>query len=94
MSACHGSEVCVWDISTGEKVIQFSKCHGDVEITAMSFDSTGRQLFTGGRDGSIKAWNFNNGESIMVLKNDYIAEVCSQCSCNLYNLICTIPIYK
>ena len=75
VSACHGSVVCVWDINTGEKVIQFSKCHGDFEITAMSFDKSGRQLFTGGRDGSIKAWNFNNGESIMVLKNDYIAEV-------------------
>ncbi len=75
VSACHGSVVSVWDLDTGEKIIQFSKCHGNVEITAMAFDSTGRRLITGARDGSIKLWNFNNGACLSNLKGDYHTEV-------------------
>ena len=67
--------VSVWDVDTGEKVIQFSRCHGEYEITAMAFDRCGRRLVTGGKDGSIKLWNFNNGECLRVLKNIYNAEV-------------------
>lgn len=66
----------VWDADSGEKVIQFSCCHGDHEITAMTFDRCGRRLLTGGKDGSLKFWNFNNGECLRVLKNTYNAEVC------------------
>ena len=51
----------VWDLDTGEKTMQFSRCHGDMELTAMTFDPSGRRLITGGRDGSLKIWNFNNG---------------------------------
>jgi WD40 repeat protein len=64
-------------MNTGEKVIQFSDCHGNNEITAMTFDKCGRRLLTGGRDGSLKLWNFNNGECLRVLKNAYNAEVLS-----------------
>ena len=55
-------------------MIHFSRCHGDNEITAMVFDSSGRQLLTGGRDGTIKVWNFNNGACLLELKNDYCNE--------------------
>lgn len=41
----------------------------------MAFDPTGRRLITGGRDGSIKLWNFNNGACLSVLENYYKAEV-------------------
>ena len=75
VSGCHGSVVTVWDVDTGEKVIQFSGCHGNHKITAMAFDLSGRRLLTGGRDGSLKFWNFNNGECLRVLKHFYDAEV-------------------
>ena len=75
MSGCQGSVVSVWDIDTGEKMIQFTRCHGDMEITAMAFDSLGRRLLTGGRDGSLKLWNFNNGACLRVFKNMYSDEV-------------------
>ena len=58
---CMGSVISVWDVETGEKIIQFSKVHGDREITSMTFDPSGRRLLTGGRDGKVKIWNFNNG---------------------------------
>ena len=65
----------MWDVDTGEKTIQFSQCHGNVEITAMAFDPSGRRLITGGRDGSIKLWNFNNGACLSILETRYEAEV-------------------
>ena len=61
VSTSYDSMVCVWDLETGEKVIQFSNCHENCEITAMTFDPTHRRLLTAGKDGSIKIWNFNNG---------------------------------
>lgn len=67
--------MCVWDAETGQKCMKFSHCHGDMEITAMCFDPTGRRLITGGRDGTIKIWNFNNGACLTVLDSQYRAEV-------------------
>lgn len=49
-----GSEVNVWDIDTGEMVVQFGDCHGSNEITAMAIDASGRRLITGSRKGDIK----------------------------------------
>ena len=76
VSGCHGSVVSVWDTDSGEKTIQFSRCHGNMEITAMAFDTTGRRLVTGGRDGSLKMWNFNNGACLCVLDTHHSVEVC------------------
>ena len=63
-------------MDSGEKTIQFSQCHRNMEITAMAFDTTGRRLVTGGRDGSLKIWNFNNGACLRVLDTRYSVEVC------------------
>ena len=49
-----GSEVNVWDIDSGEMVVQFGDCHGNNEITAMTIDNSGRRLITGSRKGDIK----------------------------------------
>ena len=49
-----GSEVNVWDIDTGEMVVQFGDCHGNNEITAMAIDASGRRLISGSRNGEIK----------------------------------------
>ena len=75
VSGCQGGVVSVWDLDTGEKTMQFSRCHGDMELTAMSFDPSGRRLITGGRDGSLKIWNFNNGACLSVLDSSYSLEV-------------------
>ena len=67
--------MCVWDVETGEKVIQFSRLHGDAEITAMAFDPTGRRLITSGQDGTVKLWNFNNGACLGQLDSPDKTEV-------------------
>ncbi|XP_071962420.1 WD repeat-containing protein on Y chromosome-like [Antedon mediterranea] len=76
VSCCHDSVVSVWDIMTGLKTIQFANAHKYVEkcvekcaeITAMTFDPTGRRLVTGGRNGTVKIWNFNNGACLRELE--------------------------
>ncbi len=69
------SIVCVWDASTGERVIQFSAHRKDkgseeteVPICCMSFDPTLRRLVTGAQDGAVKIWNFNNGALLRELE--------------------------
>ncbi|XP_041468554.1 WD repeat-containing protein on Y chromosome-like isoform X2 [Lytechinus variegatus] len=76
VSGCHDSVVCVWDLATGTKTIQFSNAHKymekgvekSAEITAMTFDPSGRRLVTGGRNGTVKIWNFNNGACLRELE--------------------------
>ncbi|KAL5267550.1 hypothetical protein ACHWQZ_G004550 [Mnemiopsis leidyi] len=75
VSTSYDSMVCVWDLETGEKVIQFSNCHGNHEITAMTFDPTHRRLLTAGKDGTIKIWNFNNGALLDELQNVHQEEI-------------------
>ncbi|XP_067095118.1 WD repeat-containing protein on Y chromosome-like [Osmerus mordax] len=62
VSGCHAGVVSVWDIQTGEKVMQFQTIpERPAEITAMAFDEFKRRLITGSNNGTIRLWNFNNG---------------------------------
>ena len=82
---CMGSVISVWDVETGEKIIQYSKVHGDREITSMTFDPSGRRLLTGGRDGKVKIWNFNNGAGLSEIDMGDTSEVRSiENKVNLY----------
>ena len=65
----------MWNLETGEKVIQFANAHDGSEITAMSFDPSKRRLVTGARDGTVKTWNFNNGQCLSELQATDDSEV-------------------
>ncbi|XP_041712374.2 WD repeat-containing protein on Y chromosome-like [Coregonus clupeaformis] len=68
VSGCHAGVVSVWDILTGEKVMQFQTTpERPVEVTAMAFDRPKRRLITGSKDGTLRLWNFNNGALISEL---------------------------
>ncbi|KAI9099891.1 WD40-repeat-containing domain protein [Phlyctochytrium arcticum] len=75
VSGCDASVVNVWDSINGTKTFRFAEAHGKAEITAMAFDSAGRKLITGGRDGSIRSWNFNNGQLLQVMVKGDRSEV-------------------
>lgn len=100
VSACHDSVVCVWSLETGEKIIQFSNAHGSSEITAMRFDPSKRRLITGGRDGTVRIWNFNNGcclSELQAVDNEEVKQTswcllfrqCSVCFIQFTTLLCT-----
>ncbi|XP_045053607.2 cilia- and flagella-associated protein 337 isoform X3 [Desmodus rotundus] len=54
-----GSTVSFWMIDTGQKVKQFTGCHGNAEIRTMALDANEMRLLTGSTDGTIKVWDFN-----------------------------------
>ncbi|XP_075806804.1 cilia- and flagella-associated protein 337 [Microtus pennsylvanicus] len=54
-----GSTVSFWMIETGQKVKQFSGCHGNAEISTMALDANETRLLTGSTDGTVKVWDFN-----------------------------------
>ncbi|XP_013930962.1 PREDICTED: WD repeat-containing protein 49-like, partial [Thamnophis sirtalis] len=59
ISSDTGSTVIFWLIDTGQKIKEFTGCHGNAEISTMALDGTETRLFTGGTDGAVKVWDFN-----------------------------------
>ncbi|XP_036611568.1 WD repeat-containing protein 49 [Trichosurus vulpecula] len=53
------STVSFWMIDTGQKIKQFTGCHGNAEISTMALDPSEKRLLTGSPDGAIKIWDFN-----------------------------------
>uniref|UniRef100_A0A3P8XSW6 WD40 repeat domain 95 n=1 Tax=Esox lucius TaxID=8010 RepID=A0A3P8XSW6_ESOLU len=70
VSCSEGSVIKVWDFDTGSQVFEFGGAHGQSAITCMTFDPKGKRLVTGGRDGSLKIWNFNNGQCLKTLRKE------------------------
>ncbi|XP_023371783.1 WD repeat-containing protein 49 [Otolemur garnettii] len=54
-----GSTVSFWVIDTGQKIKQFTGCHGNAEISTMALDANETRLLTGSTDGTVKIWDFN-----------------------------------
>ncbi|XP_072548045.1 cilia- and flagella-associated protein 337 [Salminus brasiliensis] len=70
VSCTEGSVIKVWDVDTGNQVFEYGGAHGLSAITCMTFDPKGRRLVTGGRDGCLKIWNFNNGHCLKILSRE------------------------
>ncbi|KAM5275832.1 cilia- and flagella-associated protein 337 isoform 1-T1 [Hipposideros larvatus] len=54
-----GSTVSFWMINNGQKIKQFTSCHGSAEISTMALDANETRLLTGSTDGTVKVWDFN-----------------------------------
>ncbi|ERE76524.1 WD repeat-containing protein 49 [Cricetulus griseus] len=94
VSCCEASVVKVWDFETGRQVSEFIGTHGNAGITCLTFDSSGRRLVTGGRDGCLKIWSYNNGHCLHTLQHGN--EVCdshfmAQTMCPVWLWIQDIP---
>ncbi|XP_031719292.1 WD repeat-containing protein 49 [Anarrhichthys ocellatus] len=79
VSCTEGSVVKVWDFDTGHQVFEFGGTNDLSATTCMTFDPKGRRLITGGRDGCLKIWNFNNGQCLKTLKKE--GECHEVCDC-------------
>lgn len=76
VSCDDGSFISVWDIENGKLMSKFGNAHVKakskyenserkaVKITSVCFDESERRLVSSGADGSIKVWNFSNGQEI------------------------------
>ncbi|XP_056681108.1 WD repeat-containing protein 49-like [Monodelphis domestica] len=77
VSCSEGSVIKVWDFETGMLLSEFIGAHSNMEITCLTFDPSGRRLVTGGRDGCLRIWNYNNGHCLKILTQDEMHnEVC------------------
>lgn len=56
--------LAVWRVETGQCLGRFERAHGTAKVSALCFDCTGRRLLSGGRDGSVRVWNFSSGECL------------------------------
>ena len=63
------------------------------EITAMTFDPSYRRLVTGGRDGSVKIWNFNNGACLRELETFDCMEVRKKITRCLFIANCSLELF-
>ncbi|XP_004424832.2 PREDICTED: WD repeat-containing protein 49 [Ceratotherium simum simum] len=59
ISSDAGSTVSFWMIDTGQKIKQFTSCHGNAEISTLALDANETRLLTGSTDGTVKVWDFN-----------------------------------
>ncbi|KAM3874718.1 cilia- and flagella-associated protein 337 [Diretmus argenteus] len=93
VSCTEGSVVKVWDFNTGSQVFEFGGAHGLFAITCLTFDPEGRRLITGGRDGCLKIWNFNNGQCLKILKRDgECHEVCDCAYLRVHRNVCVMSV--
>ena len=65
MSGDDNGFITVWDIENGQQLTKFGDSHGKgTKLTAAIFDSKKRRLVTSGSDGTVKIWNFSNGQAL------------------------------
>eukprot|EP00698_Gefionella_okellyi_P017804 TRINITY_DN5262_c0_g1_i3.p1 TRINITY_DN5262_c0_g1~~TRINITY_DN5262_c0_g1_i3.p1 ORF type:complete len:1015 (-),score=201.91 TRINITY_DN5262_c0_g1_i3:408-3230(-) len=70
VSADESGICCVWDVSTGERMIKFDNLHDGQKLTSLRFDTSERRLVTSAHDGSVKVWNYNTGMCLKKLINN------------------------
>lgn len=75
VSGNQAGTITIWSPLSGEKIFEYLKCHGDLELTAMCFDKSMRRLITGCRDKAIKMWNYNNGQLLRTMMKSNAAEI-------------------
>ncbi|KAJ6662359.1 hypothetical protein lerEdw1_012523 [Lerista edwardsae] len=92
VSCSEHSVVKVWDFDSGKHLLEFGNAHGDSAITCLTFDPSGRRcnndefnpshsrLITGGRDGCLRVWNYNNGHCLHTLKREYKCDEVCDCT--------------
>nr|XP_030737973.1 LOW QUALITY PROTEIN: WD repeat-containing protein 49-like [Globicephala melas] len=93
VSYLEASVVKVWDFETGILLCDFIEAQGNAGIRCLTFDSSGRGLVTGGRDGCLKIWSYNNGPCLHTWKHDEKqSEVCDYTYLKLSQNKCIIAV--
>ncbi|XP_065065751.1 WD repeat-containing protein on Y chromosome-like isoform X2 [Rhopilema esculentum] len=61
ITGSEGSEIVVWDIETGKRMLHLKEVHDGEELSCMALDGLGERLITGARDGTTMIWNLTTG---------------------------------
>ncbi|KAM4050122.1 cilia- and flagella-associated protein 337-like isoform 3-T5 [Anomaloglossus baeobatrachus] len=60
ISCSEGSELRTWDLMTGQLLGEVQAAHGHSAITCIALDAVGNRLASGGKDGSLKLWDYTS----------------------------------
>ncbi|KAM6127983.1 LOW QUALITY PROTEIN: WD repeat-containing protein 64 [Pterocles gutturalis] len=83
LSICSESILKVWDLETGYQVYQIEDVHGlNTEVTCAAIEIDGFYLATGACDGTVKVWEFENGQEVKALP----LSKCSKDECRLLKI--------
>eukprot|EP00730_Choanoeca_flexa_P006417 TRINITY_DN12148_c1_g1_i1.p2 TRINITY_DN12148_c1_g1~~TRINITY_DN12148_c1_g1_i1.p2 ORF type:complete len:996 (+),score=219.07 TRINITY_DN12148_c1_g1_i1:5156-8143(+) len=61
ITACAAGVINVWDVSSGQQIMQLSSMHGDAAITGISSSPKGLTVLTAASNGSLLLWNAFSG---------------------------------
>ncbi|EGD73223.1 hypothetical protein PTSG_12227 [Salpingoeca rosetta] len=75
VTACTQGDIKVWDLTTGELLLELSSTHGSAAITAMTTADNNTRVVTGGSDGSVIVWNTFSGVPTQRLVTSHGKEV-------------------
>ena len=56
----------IWDVETGNLVIQSKQQHDNSEVICVTLSHDGRLVATGSKDNTIRLWDARNGEAVLV----------------------------
>nr|XP_015200280.1 PREDICTED: WD repeat-containing protein 49-like [Lepisosteus oculatus] len=68
ISCSEGSVVKIWDLNTGAPVSTFDCPHERSAVTCMTLDNSGNRFITGGRDGSLRKWDYSTGGCVSIIR--------------------------
>ncbi|XP_056419639.1 WD repeat-containing protein 49-like isoform X2 [Hyla sarda] len=60
ISCSEGSVMKTWDLLTGQLVAEVGAAHGQSAVTCIALDAAGNRLTSGGKDGSLKLWEYTS----------------------------------
>ncbi|XP_069834688.1 cilia- and flagella-associated protein 337-like [Dendropsophus ebraccatus] len=60
ISCSEGSVMKTWDLLTGHLVGEVRAAHGRSAVTCIAVDTAGNRLVSGGKDGSLKLWEYTS----------------------------------
>ncbi|XP_073428152.1 cilia- and flagella-associated protein 337-like isoform X1 [Dendrobates tinctorius] len=60
ISCSEGSVMRTWDLLTGQLLGEVQAAHGHSAITCIALNTVGNRLVSGGKDGSLKLWDYSS----------------------------------
>eukprot|EP00055_Hartaetosiga_balthica_P010904 m.48002 g.48002 ORF g.48002 m.48002 type:complete len:1036 (+) comp7370_c0_seq3:211-3318(+) len=79
VTACSTGDIKLWDIATGELLLQVSSAHGSAAITSLVAFNSDSVLVSTASDGSVKTWNIFSGVAQQTVETHDIKEILSSC---------------
>jgi WD40 repeat protein len=81
--------ISAFDMSTGEKVLEYRHGHQNAAVTAMGISANGHRLISGGSDGELLVWNILSGTILQKLVRPKSREITGIFSCMVDKIFAT-----